>query len=101
MSVDTTNFTQVGFWGMLAYLFVRDAAIPLVMKIFPQKVEAQIRQGEREVAALEKISETLTAIKAGQDGISSGQEAMIRTLNEHSKALAVLVDRRATRKSVK
>lgn len=93
MSADSTSFTQFGFLGMLAYLFIRDAAIPLVMKIFPQRVEAQIRQGEREVEALEKIGETLSGIRTGQDSLREGQIAMIKTLNEHSKALAIVVDR--------
>lgn len=101
------NAEQYGFWLMLLYIFVRDAIIPILNKILPAKVEQQAEKEKREAAvtereaiALEQIGNALVVSNERMLKLESGQDAMIQTLHAQSEALAVLVDRKKTSKTV-
>jgi len=80
-------------WLLVAYIIVRDMLIPLANKIIPAKVQQHADLEARETAALEQIGKSITQSAERLTVIESGQGAIIKSLENHSTALAVLVDR--------
>jgi len=98
------------FYLLVAYILVRDAIIPLSLKMLPaRQQQAERREAheqeikDREILALEGIDKSLSVSNERMAIIETGQASIANTLSEQSKALAVLVDRvtrKPTRKSV-
>ena len=89
----TETTTQYGFWAMLFLLLVQNIAIPLANKIIPQKVKAEIDYNARMVSALEQSNKVLAQIVEIQRRAAEDHSAIMMTLNKHSEALAVILDR--------
>jgi flagellar biosynthesis/type III secretory pathway M-ring protein FliF/YscJ len=92
------------FYLLVAYILVRDAIIPLLLKMLPAKQEQAQRREEheqeikdREILALEGINKSLSVSNERMASIETGQTSIANTLAKQSEALAVLVDR-VTRK---
>lgn len=92
--------TPQALWVLVTYIIVRDAIIPLALKMFParqlQNAEKERRVHEledREIAAIEAISETLIKLNDRQVSAEASQAVILSNQAEHSKALAILVDR--------
>lgn len=88
------------FYLLVAYILVRDAIIPLLLKMLPAKQEqAQRREAheqeikDREILALEGIDKSLSVSNERMASIETGQTSIASTLAKQSEALAVLVDR--------
>lgn len=93
------------FWYLVAYIIIRDAIIPLVRQMLPaqqaQNAAKQKRENEvedREISALETIGQTLVKMNERQVSTESAQAVIMANQAEHSKALAILVDRVAREK---
>lgn len=87
-------------WLLVAYIIIRDAIIPLSLKLLPARQEQVAKREEREIEikdretlALEGINQSIALQNNRMASIENGQSAIISTLSENSKALAVLVDR--------
>lgn len=96
------------FWYLVGYILIRDAIIPLALKIFPARQEQSAvrekREQEieaREVNALETIGQTLIKLNDRQVTSETNQSVLLSNQAEHSKALAILVDRVAREETIK
>lgn len=103
---------------VVIYVIVREGIVPLVARMLPARQQARIKQEaaildaqklqaqkqaeleRREVAALEQIAAAINEMKQVQVSIDrrlgqleAGQTAQLSTLQGHTNALAVLVDR--------
>lgn len=88
------------FYLLVAYILVRDAIIPLSLKMLPARQEqAERREAhqqdikDREILALEGINQSLSISNERMASIETGQASIANTLSKQSEALAVLVDR--------
>lgn len=91
---------QTPTWLLVAYIIVRDAIIPLSLKLLParqeqaaKKQEKDLELHDREVTALEGINKSLAIQNDRMLTLESGQNRIAETLSENSRALSVLVDR--------
>ena len=102
---DIAVLEKVGFWGVMLYLLLKQSIIPAVNKMIPAKIQAAKNADnrrwtlqERETVAIENIANTQHDIKellvATNERLSvmeSSHAEMARLLQDHSKALAVLL----------
>lgn len=91
---------QTPTWLLVAYIIVRDAIIPLSLKLLParqeqaaKKEEKEIELHDREITALEGINQSLSIQNVRMLTLENGQSEIAKTLSENSRALSVLVDR--------
>jgi len=103
---------KYGIWALLVYVLLRDG-LPILKNSFPvldrfmtsrqekenKELERRANIEERQILAIEIISKTLALVGERLDLLLSGQRAIMESLVEANKSLAVLLDRANIKKT--